>query len=117
MLLQEYYADDGWKLLVACALLSRVSSHETKTRCIEGFFALCPTPSAFLDTEPAAVEEVINALGLFDNRYRTLAELSTAWLEMPIFEIGLDKSNKIWGAGEFTVHSYFSTSPQSAVSE
>ena len=45
MLLQEYYADDGWKLLVACALMSRVSSHETKTRCIEGFFELCPTPT------------------------------------------------------------------------
>ena len=108
MLLQEYYADEPWKLLVACVLMSRVSSHETKTRCIEGFFALCPTPSALLDTEAADVEPVIKSLGLFDSRYPTLVELSSRWLDMPIFDIGQEKGvNKINGAGPFTIDSYF----------
>ena len=69
-LLQEHFADSPWKLLVACALMSRVSSHETKTRCIEGFFQLCPTPTALLDTDPHDVEQIILPLGLFDNRWR-----------------------------------------------
>ena len=69
-LLQEHYAENGWKLLVACVLMSRVSSHETKTRCIEGFFELCPTPTAFVEADASEVESVIAALGLFDNRWR-----------------------------------------------
>jgi hypothetical protein len=43
-LLQERYADCPWRLLIACNLMSRVSSAETKKRCIEGFFAAFPTP-------------------------------------------------------------------------
>ena len=92
---------------MACALMSRVSSHETKTRCIEGFFELCPTPTALLDADAGDVEAMINPLGLFDGRWRTLVELTTRWLEMPLFDIGHEKGvNKIWGAGEFTVDSY-----------
>ena len=86
-LLQEHYADDPWKLLVACALMSRVSSHETKIRCIEGFFELCPNPTAFLEADAGDVEPVIKSLGLFDDRYPTLVNLTSAWLEMPIFNI------------------------------
>lgn len=33
--------------------------------------------------------------------------MTTRWLDMPIFDIGLEKEVKIWGAGEFTVDSYF----------
>jgi hypothetical protein len=32
-LLQEYYCHDSWRLLVCCALMSRVSSWKTKSRC------------------------------------------------------------------------------------
>ena len=39
---------------------------------------------------------------------RSLVEITTAWLDLPIFDIGMDKGvNKIWGAGEFTVQSYY----------
>ena len=105
-LLQEHYCDEPWRLLVACALMSRVSSHETKTRCIEGFFERCPTPTRFLEVEAVDLFPVLNPLGLFDNRYRTLLEISTRWLDMPLFDIDVKGENKIWGAGEFTVHSY-----------
>jgi heme exporter protein D len=43
-LLQESYADCPWRLLITCCLMSRVSSAETKMRCIEGFFSAFPTP-------------------------------------------------------------------------
>ena len=48
-LLQEYYAADQWQLLCCCVLMSRCSSWDTKHRCISGFFAAYPTPSAFLE--------------------------------------------------------------------
>jgi endonuclease III len=59
----QHFCDEPWKLLVACVLMMRVSSHDTKTSCIEGFFDLCPTPTAFLDAEAADVQRVINPLG------------------------------------------------------
>ena len=44
-MLQEDYCADCYRLIVACLLMSRVSSHDCKTRCINGFFAAFPTPS------------------------------------------------------------------------
>ena len=47
LLLQERYAPYGaWHLLIACNLMTRVSSAETKHRCIEGFFAEFPPAAA-----------------------------------------------------------------------
>ena len=93
-LLQEFYAHDPWQLLVralrfplsrssphtnlrslrgaqvACVLMSRVSSWNTKHTAISGFFAQWPTPSAVLDAEPASFLPVMKPLGLFENRLR-----------------------------------------------
>ena len=91
-LLQEHYAAEPWKLLVACALMSRVSSWETKSRCIDGFFSNWPTPSALMGAKAAEVEQVIYPLGLFhEARWPALVAISTRFLEMPRFDIGLDK--------------------------
>lgn len=75
-LLQERYAFDPWCLLVACVLMSRVSSAEVKERCISGFFELCPTPSAFLDTDPELLLPVLRSLGLFPNRLAALVDVT-----------------------------------------
>eukprot|EP00960_Hanusia_phi_P010223 298228-Hanusia_phi.AAC.5 len=50
-MLQERYCHDTWRLLVSCILMSRVSSAQVKDKCINGFFDLFPTPSAFKVTE------------------------------------------------------------------
>ena len=65
-LMQEEHCGDVWRLLCACVLMSRVSSHETKARCIAAFFARFPTPSAFAapDTDPSDVLPLIQSLGL-----------------------------------------------------
>ena len=59
-LLQEYYAADQWQLLCCCVLMSRCSSWSTKHRCISGFFAAYPTPSAFLEQAGRAVVSVVS---------------------------------------------------------
>lgn len=75
-LLQERYAFDPWHLLVACVLMSRVSSAEVKERCLGGFFAACPTPSALLDTDPATLLPILRSLGLFPNRMSAIVDVT-----------------------------------------
>ena len=105
-LLQEFYAADMWQLLCCCVLMSRVSSWETKHRCISAFFAEYPTPSAFMarvvtQGETARLRELVNSLGLYDDRLKSLTAIATAFL-LPEggdeFAVDL-KEHKIRGIG------------------
>ena len=108
MLLQEYYCHDGWQLLIAVVLMSRVSSADVKHRCISGFFEKFPTPTSFhKNATPDSVFEIIRPLGLFPNRMRALVELTTRFLsECGKFEVGLTPDLKIFGIGVFGMDSY-----------
>ena len=105
-LMQEDFAACPWKLLVSCVLMSRVSSHETKTRVIAAFFARYPTPSHVLDADPAEALPLMNPLGLFDNRFRSVVAISQSFVSKPVFEIGMSKELKVYGVGQFTFDSY-----------
>ena len=106
-LLQEEYQHCPWRLLISCVLMSRVSSVPVKTLAINSFFAKYPTPSDALDSDPADAFKILKSLGLFDNRYKSVIEISTTFLTMPTFACGLDKDiNKIRGVGEFGVDSF-----------
>jgi len=105
-LLQEYYAHDVWQLLCTCALMSRVSSWDTKHNTISSFFEKYPTPSHLLDANPERVLDCIKPLGLFPTRMQSLVSISTRILEMPQFILGLNKEHKVYGIGEFGFQSY-----------
>ena len=105
-LMQERFCSDGWRLLVTCCVISRVSSAECKERCTAAFFALCPTPSSVLAVDPKDVQPCISSLGLFPDRMNTIVEITRAWLNRPVFEVGLDEPQKIRGVGAFAVDSY-----------
>ena len=101
-LLQEYYAHDAWQLLVACVLMSRVSSWATKHDCISRFFERFPTPTDALAAKPDEVLEIIRPLGLFPNRYRSVVEVSARVLDVEPLDVGAEVGvNKIYGVGEF----------------
>ena len=104
-LLQEFYAHDVWRLLCCCLLMSRVSSWETKHRCISAFFELAPTPTDFLGAKTDAIREIIGPLGLFDNRMKGLAALTNKFLTAESFSVDLGPE-KVYGIGEFGVDSY-----------
>mmetsp|Transcript_23920 Transcript_23920/g.40687 ORF Transcript_23920/g.40687 Transcript_23920/m.40687 type:complete len:387 (-) Transcript_23920:299-1459(-) len=107
--LQEYYAADTWRLLVACILMSRVSSLDTKHKCISSFFALYPTPSDFLaETDWSRVKGAIHSLGLFDDRLKSLTALTTRFLHAAVFNVSPDakSEHKIRGIGAFGYESY-----------
>ena len=59
-LMQELYTHDGWTFLCSCVLMTRVSSHDTKDRCIKGFFDLCPKPSDFANLPMDKLKDTIN---------------------------------------------------------
>ena len=95
-LLQEYYAADTWQLLCCCVLMTRCSSWATKHRCISGFFEAFPTPSAFLSKvvlagETVDLKPIIHSLGLFDDRLKSLVNVTRAFLfGDDAFEVGLE---------------------------
>ena len=108
--LQEYYAADTWRLLVSCILMSRVSSWTTKHTCISNFFKSYPTPTAFAnEPEWSNVKAVINPLGLFDDRLKSLVALTNAFLNgHDAFDLATDRKSphKIHGIGPFAVDSF-----------
>ncbi|GMH52460.1 hypothetical protein TrRE_jg12233 [Triparma retinervis] len=108
---RERYAHDGWMLLCACVLMTRCSSAATKEKCIGGFFDMCPKPSDFGTLDPEELRKMVHSLGFQVDRVRSLSAVTTAWLTRG--EFGLDLipvekgGQKIWGAGAFTVDSYY----------
>lgn len=105
-LMQEYYAHCPWRLLVSCVLMSRVSSHATKSRCVAAFFEHYPTPSEALDAEAGDLVAILAPLGLFPNRLKSLVAVSERFLEMPAFDVGLQGDLKIYGIGQFGFDSF-----------
>ena len=110
-LMQEYYAHDAWRLLISCVLMSRVSSHNTKSVAIAAFFSTWPTPSAALAAAPEALQAVMHPLGLFPNRLQSIVAVSERFLSQPAFHIELKGDCKIFGIGEFGLQSFLSASP------
>lgn len=108
LLLQERYAPYGaWHLLIACNLMTRVSSAETKHRCIEGFFAEFPTPTRCLEHATAeSVQPIIASLGLFPGRYKGIVDITRRFLMDPEFNCERKGEHKIFGIGEFGVSSF-----------
>jgi endonuclease III len=101
-LMQERYVTDIWRLLIACTLMSRVSSLPVKEKAIGSFFSRYTNASEVLEGDPTDMFEMLKPLGLFDNRLKSVIGVSEKWIEMPVFEVGLgkggaDKSLKIPG--------------------
>jgi len=89
--------------------MSRVSSHETKERCISSFFELCNTPSKYMSTPAATMIATIRPLGLTENRMRSLLAISEKFLSADEFRLSTDakSGDKVWGCGPFTVDSFY----------
>ena len=107
-ILQEEFQHCPWRLLICCVLMSRVSSEAVKTLAISSFFAKYPTPSDVLDVtfNPTSAFEILRPLGLFENRLKAVVEISSKFLTMPEFAVGMDKQIKIYGIGEFGCDSF-----------
>ena len=89
--------------------MSRVSSWDTKHNCISAFFERYPNPSALLhETNWQRVRQVINLLGLFDDRLQSLTALTTRFFEHDQFELDPNpkSEHKVRGIGPFGYENY-----------
>ena len=106
-LLQEFYCHDMWQLLCVVVLMTRVSSWNTKHVAISAFFEAYPTPTAVMEqvvhaNQTGPLRQRINPLGLFDDRFASLINVTTRFLGIDApaeksVEIDLAE-NKIRGA-------------------
>ena len=84
-----------------------MSSAKTKETALELFFQRYPNPTSCIDANPSEMHECIAPLGLFETRFRSIVEISRAFLSRHVlFNVGLTKEFKIYGIGEFGVDSY-----------
>ena len=87
--------------------IDRVSSSKTKELALKLFFDRYPNPTSCIDANPSEMHECIAPLGLFETRFRSIVEISRAFLSRNVvFNVGLTKEFKIYGIGEFGVDSY-----------
>lgn len=114
-IMQERYAYDIWRLLVACTSMARICSEKVKDETTAAFSDRFPSPSSFLtysanpesaDNENVEFRQLLRPLGLVENRARTITELTRRFLDAPVFDCGLSQETKIWGCGAFAVDSY-----------
>ena len=73
-----------------------------------GVLRRVPDPTAALAAEPDDALAILRPLGLFPNRFRSVVEVSTAVLtNVGPLDVGMEAGvNKIYGIGEFGVHSF-----------
>ena len=83
-------------------MTGRVSSSKTKELALKLFFDRYPNPTSCIDANPSEMHECIAPLGLFETRFRSIVEISRAFLSRNVvFNVGLTKEFKIYGIGEF----------------
>lgn len=73
MLLQEYYKNDPWKVLVSCVLLSRVhgyKAHEVAHRLFKEF----PNANAFVQGNELYIKGMLRPLGFHNVRYKRILD-------------------------------------------
>jgi methyl-CpG-binding domain protein 4 len=100
---EEELWKDPWKLLVACMLLNKTTAAQVR-RVIWRLFELCPTPEAAAAADTAAIEALIQPLGLFRRRAAAVQRLSA--------EYGLSKASwrdprELYGVGDYAAQAYW----------
>ena len=98
-LLQEIYQDDPWKMLVCCILLNL-----TKRQQVDGIrdelFKLYPTPNKMKDADVDRLSKLLQPLGLYNRRARSLIRFSMEWIQ------GFKSVDELHGIGQYAKDSW-----------
>lgn len=79
-LLEEELFQDPWRLLVACMLLNKTTAIQVRT-VIWALFDRWPSPAAAATADPAALEALLQPLGLFRRRAAAVVRMSQEYLD------------------------------------
>ena len=93
-LLQEIYQDDPWKMLVCCILLNL-----TKRQQVDGIrhelFSKYPTEYEMMEANEDELSKILQPLGLYRKRAKTLIKMSWDWVN------GFQKVTDLYGIGKY----------------
>ena len=98
-LLQEIYQDNAWKMLVCCILLNLTK--RTQVDIIrDELFKLYPTPNKMKNANVDRLSNLLQPLGLYNKRARTLKRFSEGWTK------GFKSVDELYGIGQYAKDSW-----------
>lgn len=101
-LLQEIYADDPYKVLVACILLNQTNRKQVD-QVRDEFFSFYPEPYSLLSANVEELQEQLRPLGLFRRKAATLKRFARDYIDWQNGSMTLDMA---YGVGEYAFDSY-----------
>ncbi len=99
-LLQEFYLDDPWKVLVVCMMLNCTQRVQVD-RVIGDFFNKWSSAQLFLTADDEIVSDMIKSLGFRNRRTALLKKMTKAYLAG-----GWSDVREIPGIGEYAARAY-----------
>ena len=98
-LLQEVYQDDAWKMLVCCILLNLTK--RTQVDIIrDELFTLYPTPNKMKNANVDKLAKLLQPLGLYNRRAKSLKRFSEDWIK------GFKSVDELYGIGQYAKDSW-----------
>ena len=98
-LLQEIYQDDAWKMLVCCILLNLTK--RTQVDIIrDELFKLYPTPNKMKNANQSELSKLLQPLGLYNRRAKSLKRFSEDWVK------GFNSVDELYGIGQYAKDSW-----------
>tara|TARA_B100000900_G_scaffold344887_1_gene309101 strand:- start:131 stop:523 length:393 start_codon:yes stop_codon:yes gene_type:complete len=98
-LLQEIYQDDGWKMLVCCILLNLTKRQQVDIVRDE-LFKRYPTEYDMIEADEEELSELLQPLGLYRRRAKTLIKFSWMWIN------GFNDVSELYGVGQYAKDSW-----------
>ena len=98
-LLQEIYQDDPWKMLCCCIMLN-LCRRTTIDTIRHELFKRYPTPQAMIDADEKEIADLLEPLGFYNKRAKTLQRMSEGYLK------GFTDVIELYGVGQYAKDSW-----------
>ena len=98
-LLQEIYQDDPWKMLCCCIMLN-LCRRTTIDTVRHELFKKYPTPQAMIDANEKEIADLLEPLGFYNKRAKTLQRMSKCYLN------GFENVKELYGVGNYASDSW-----------
>ena len=98
-LLQEIYQYDGWKMLTCCMLLNLTNRKQVDTIRDE-LFKRYPTPKDMMNANQSELAELLQPLGLYNRRAKSLIKMSKGYVK------GFNSVDELYGIGQYAKDSW-----------
>lgn len=110
VLLQEFYKDDPWKLLVCCILLNQTGRKQVD-KIIEPLLSLWYDAHEMAKADLAELTEVLKPLGLQNRRAMVLKAMSKRWVDLlsdsrEKYPPDIETVEYLPGVGDYAADSY-----------